>query len=169
MPLYFAYGSNMDLAQMAQRCPASRPLGPARLMRHRFVIMPEGWASVARAPRGEVWGLLWDLALKDVPALDRYESLHTGLYSKILQTVIAQPGGPRRALVYVGRPGEGGVPQTGYMEAILAAAGSLGLPQSYCASLERFLPEVSRKATHLRYNGKNVRGGTDGGVPARRP
>ena len=63
---------------MAVRCPASKPLGTARLMRHRLVIMREGWASVARAPQGAVWGVLWDLALRDVAALDRFESLHTG-------------------------------------------------------------------------------------------
>lgn len=173
MPLYFAYGSNMCLDQMARRCPASRPVGLARLMRHRFVVMPEGWASVARAPRGEVWGLVWELAHADVPALDRYESVGTGLYSKVVQNILASPGkggagGPRRALVYVGRPGEGGVPQPGYMEGILAAANSLGLPQAYCASLESFLPKASRKAPHLRYNENTVRGGTDGGFPARR-
>ena len=27
MPLYFAYGANMDVAAMAQRCPNSKPLG----------------------------------------------------------------------------------------------------------------------------------------------
>ena len=50
MPLYFAYGSNMDRAAMALRCPASKPLGLARLMRHRFFIMASGYASVARDP-----------------------------------------------------------------------------------------------------------------------
>ncbi|HEY6732614.1 MAG TPA: gamma-glutamylcyclotransferase, partial [Roseiarcus sp.] len=27
MPLYFAYGSNMDVAAMARRCPRSKALG----------------------------------------------------------------------------------------------------------------------------------------------
>ena len=45
MPLCFAYGSNMDRAAMAVRCPASTPLGTARLARHRFIVTREGYAS----------------------------------------------------------------------------------------------------------------------------
>ena len=29
--LYFAYGSNINLQQMEQRCPAARPVGPVIL------------------------------------------------------------------------------------------------------------------------------------------
>ena len=39
MPLYFAYGSNMDVAAMAQRCPRSKLLGVARLPRHKVFII----------------------------------------------------------------------------------------------------------------------------------
>ncbi|HEX8418365.1 MAG TPA: gamma-glutamylcyclotransferase, partial [Methylobacterium sp.] len=35
MPLYFAYGANMDAGAMALRCPASRLIGQGRLHRHR--------------------------------------------------------------------------------------------------------------------------------------
>ena len=47
---YFAYGSNMDQAAMLQRCPASKPLGIGRLMRHRFIIFEEGYASIGCQP-----------------------------------------------------------------------------------------------------------------------
>ena len=110
MPLYFAYGSNMDRVAMAARCPRSKPIGLARLPRHRFLITTDGYASVLRDPRRTVHGVLWDLALADVPALDRYESLHTGLYTKIVQPVVT-PAGPRRALVYVGRSAVPGKPK----------------------------------------------------------
>ncbi|GGK22839.1 gamma-glutamylcyclotransferase family protein [Salinarimonas ramus] len=142
MPLYFAYGSNMDRAQMAARCPSSRPIGPARLMRHRIVIMREGWANVARAPRGAVWGVLWDLALRDVAALDRYESVHTGLYSKVVQPVVTEAGA-RRAIVYVGRAGEGGTPPPGYLEAVVAAAEAAALPPAWIATLRALHPDVA--------------------------
>ncbi|MDY0002073.1 MAG: gamma-glutamylcyclotransferase family protein [Polyangia bacterium] len=29
--LYFAYGSNLDQAQMRRRCPTAAPIGPATL------------------------------------------------------------------------------------------------------------------------------------------
>lgn len=139
MPLCFAYGSNMDVDAMARRCPGSRPAGVARLAGHRPVIMPEGYASVVRDPRGMVWGLLWDLALADVPALDRYESVAAGLYEKVPQPVLTQAG-PRRALVYVGRSGGGGLPRPGYLEGVLEAGRAAGLPEAYLRSLAALGP-----------------------------
>ncbi|KAH7053098.1 hypothetical protein B0J12DRAFT_739227 [Macrophomina phaseolina] len=46
--LYFAYGSNLWLAQMAQRCPTSRYVGVARLRgrRWRWLINERGYANV---------------------------------------------------------------------------------------------------------------------------
>lgn len=143
MPLYFAYGSNMDRAAMAQRCPASRPVGLARLPRHRLVIMREGYASVLRDPRREVWGMLWDLALADVPALDRYEGVAGGLYAKVQQSVLSAAGA-RRALVYVGRNAGPGIPRPGYMEAVLDAARGAALPEPYLRELERLSPRVQK-------------------------
>jgi hypothetical protein len=138
MPLYFAYGSNMSLAPMKARCPASKPLGPARLMRHRFLVNADGYATVLRDPRRAVWGLLWDLALADVPALDRYESVHTNLYAKTVQPVLTESG-PRRALIYLARRHQPGEPRPGYMEEILASAREAGLPAAYLVELESWL------------------------------
>ncbi|SCY95360.1 gamma-glutamylcyclotransferase family protein [Microvirga guangxiensis] len=139
MPLYFAYGSNMDRTAMLQRCPASKPVGIARLMRHRFIIFDEGYATVTRDPQRNVWGMLWDLALADVPALDRYESLATGLYTKVVQPVVTEQG-PRRAVVYIGRNAKPGTPKPGYMEGVIEAAGHAGLPADYIKSLGMWLP-----------------------------
>jgi hypothetical protein len=139
MPLYFAYGSNIDEAAMAQRCPGSRPLGVARLPRHRFVITTDGYASIVRDLRADVHGLLWDLSLADVPALDRYENVSGGLYAKILQPVISAAG-PRRAIVYVGKTASGGRPRSDYLLPVIEAARRWQLPQAYIAELARFLP-----------------------------
>jgi gamma-glutamylcyclotransferase (GGCT)/AIG2-like uncharacterized protein YtfP len=146
MPLYFAYGLNLDRAAMARRCPRSRALGPARLARHRFFITADGYASVRRDPRGTVHGLLWELALGDIPALDRFESLSTGLYQKIVQPVLTATG-PRQALVYVGRSGQPGAPRPRYLEEVLAAARTLVLPPAYLAELEQWLPQAGRAPT----------------------
>ncbi|WP_407519863.1 gamma-glutamylcyclotransferase family protein [Methylobacterium oryzisoli] len=137
MPLYFAYGSNMDRAAMARRCPASRACGIGRLHRHRFVIMREGYASVVRDPAATVWGLVWDLALSDVPALDRYEGVAGGLYVKAQQPVVT-PEGVRRALVYLGRS-QGGTPRPGYLQGVIAAGREAGLPEAYLRGLSGLL------------------------------
>jgi gamma-glutamylcyclotransferase (GGCT)/AIG2-like uncharacterized protein YtfP len=138
VPLYFAYGSNMDVAAMARRCPASRPLGPARLARHRFAILQAGYATVERDPRSTVHGLLYDLALADVHALDRYEDIARGLYRKAVQPVLRKGAGPVGALVYVGVGPGGGEPRPGYMDGVIAAARTAGLPAAYIAFLETF-------------------------------
>jgi gamma-glutamylcyclotransferase (GGCT)/AIG2-like uncharacterized protein YtfP len=101
MPLYFAYGSNMSVEAMARRCPRSNPLGLARLERHRLPVMREGWLTAVRDARSTVHGVLWDIALSDVPALDRYEGVQRGLYAKVSQPVVAE-GGANRALAYFG-------------------------------------------------------------------
>lgn len=137
MPLYFAYGLNMDPAGMAQRCPRSTALGLARLPRHRFIVTTDGYASVIRDPREEVHGVLWDCALGDIRTLDKFEDLASGLYVKISQPVIV-PGGAKRALVYIGRSGDPGRPKPGYIETVVAAARHWGLPAGYVAGLERF-------------------------------
>lgn len=137
MPLYFAYGANMDVADMARRAPGSKPLGLARLPRHRFVIAACGYASVIRDPRAEVHGMLWDLALSDLRPLDRFEEVDRGLYVKINQPVISA-GGPKRALIYVATAADPGLPRTGYLEAVLKAAEAIGLPAPYRADLARW-------------------------------
>ncbi|RBP15740.1 gamma-glutamyl AIG2-like cyclotransferase [Roseiarcus fermentans] len=135
MPLVFAYGSNMDTTAMARRCPRSTPVGLARLERHRLAIMREGWLTVVRAPRGAVHGLLWDLALADLSALDRYEGLHAGLYAKVVQPVVTGAGA-KRAIVYVGADAGPGVAKSDYLAAVLAAARAAGLPAEGVAALE---------------------------------
>lgn len=138
MPLYFAYGLNMDPVGMARRCPHSRALGPARLPRHRFIVTRDGYASVIRDPREEVHGVLWDCSLADIRVLDKFEDIASGLYVKINQPVIV-PGGAKRALIYIGRTGDPGRPKPGYMETVIAGAKHFALPETYVAGLNRFL------------------------------
>ena len=145
MPLYFAYGANMSLEAMAGRCPRSKPLGLARLARHRLAVMREGYLTAMRDPRGAVHGVLWDLALADIPALDRYEGLPQGLYAKVAQPVIG-PTGPRRALVYFGANAGPGTARLNYLADIIAAARAWPLPADAIATLEALLQSAAAQA-----------------------
>ena len=138
MPLYFAYGLNMDVAGMAQRRPRSKPLGLARLPRHRLIVNTDGYASVIRDPRESVHGVLWDCTLGDIRTLDKFEDLASGLYVKISQPVIVE-GGAKRALIYIGRSGSVGKPRPGYLEQVVAAAKDWALPETYIAGMTQFL------------------------------
>ncbi|MBV9288764.1 MAG: gamma-glutamylcyclotransferase [Hyphomicrobiales bacterium] len=135
MPLYFAYGANMNREAMARRCPRSKALGLARLASHRLAVMREGYLTAIRDPRGTVHGALWDLALTDVPALDRYEGLPQGLYAKAAKPVMG-PSGPRRALVYFGANVGPGTARLDYLAEIIAAARAWSLPEDAIAALE---------------------------------
>jgi gamma-glutamylcyclotransferase (GGCT)/AIG2-like uncharacterized protein YtfP len=127
----------MDIAAMALRCPRSKPLGAARLMRHRLVAMREGWLSVARDAGATVHGVLWDVALSDVAALDRFEGVRQGLYVKLQQAVVTDAG-PKRALLYVGANAGPGVVRADYLAAVIAAARHWRLPPEALASLTAF-------------------------------
>jgi hypothetical protein len=143
MPLYFAYGSNMNRGAMARRCPHSKALGLARLERHRLAVMREGWLTAVRDPRSVVHGVLWDLALSDEAALDRYEGAPQGLYAKLIQPVVAERA-PKQAIVYFGANAGPGAPRPAYLAEVLAAARSWRLPAGGVEALERIARGASR-------------------------
>ncbi len=137
--LNFAYGSNMSLEPMRQRCPGARVLGLATLPQHRFVIMANGYASVVPNPSREVHGILWRINPRDLAALDAYEDVAGGLYSREMLPVISN-GRPMVALVYVGAERREGAPRAGYMESVVQAARENGLPGDYIEGLARLVP-----------------------------
>ena len=121
---------------MGRRCPRSKALGLARLERHRLAVTREGWLTAVRASSSAVHGVLWDLALSDIAALDRYEGLAQGLYAKLTQPVIAGRG-PKQAIVYFGANAGPGAVRPDYIAEVLAAARSWPLPGKGVEALER--------------------------------
>jgi AIG2-like family len=126
----------MDAGAMGRRWPRSKALGLARLERHRLAVMREGWLTALRASSSAVHGVLWDLALSDIAALDRYEGLARGLYAKLTQPVIAGRG-PKQAIVYFGANAGPGAVRPDYIAEVLAAARSWPLPAAGLEALER--------------------------------
>ena len=70
--LYFAYGSNLDLEQMAQRCPDALLVGPVTLQNYELQFRGSGFATVAPKKDCVVHGLLWKLTPSCEQSLDRY-------------------------------------------------------------------------------------------------
>jgi hypothetical protein len=137
---YFAYGSNMSLTQMADRCPAARMVDGAVLADHRFIIAVRGYANVVPAPGDAVFGILWDLTPSDEASLDGYEGVRPGLYTKAECEVLTTGGKTVRALVYLAAESGTGPPQPGYLEGIVGAARLHGLPADYVTQLEGWFP-----------------------------
>jgi len=106
--IYLAYGSNMNLAQMAHRCPTARVLGSMELPGYRLLFRGGNGNAVATIEpyeHGRVPALLWEITPQDEAALDRYEGW-PHLYRKETLTIDFK-GRPVSAMVYImndGRP-----------------------------------------------------------------
>ncbi|KAL8375684.1 hypothetical protein RB595_007003 [Gaeumannomyces hyphopodioides] len=139
--LYFAYGSNLSLAQMARRCPGSRLLGTAVLPGFRWQINQRHYANVVEAPvaytsstspddqQGGVAGLLYELSgPRDEAALDRAEGVAIRCYEKKYHRVLFRDAHPLLA-----RRDVAGIIRQGGPAAVLAAAGSVPAEQGPAA------------------------------------
>lgn len=142
---YFAYGSNLDTAQMAHRCPAARCLGLAVLEGYRFMIMSRGYATIVPQAGALVHGLLWSLTPEDVASLDRYESVDKDHYRKQAVTVDATGLGAMPVLTYIARDTVPGRPSAGYLERIVGAAEVHGLPGEYIAELRSWFSSAAER------------------------
>jgi gamma-glutamylcyclotransferase (GGCT)/AIG2-like uncharacterized protein YtfP len=117
--LYFAYGSNLDGAQMRRRCPSARLVGAAILDGYRlgFAGQSAAWgggvATVVRDREGRVPGLVWALAAEDLDRLDRIEG-HLVTYARRRLLVELDHGARRRAHVYVKDAAEATLPTEAY-------------------------------------------------------
>lgn len=109
--LYFAYGSNLDEAQMRERCPSAER-GPRAVLRGyalTFGGFSHRWggavASVIRAQGAEVHGLLYAIDAEDIAALDRCEG-HPFAYERVERIVVDEESRRRRVHLYL-QPEEG--------------------------------------------------------------
>ncbi len=119
--LYAAYGSNLNLGQMARRCPTARVLGASVLKDHRLLFRGARWGSVATVEPcegGSVPVLVWEITPEDEKALDFYEGFPF-LYGK--KTIeLPLKGRAVMTMVYVMTPGRlQGQPGQNYYAAIL--------------------------------------------------
>ena len=138
---YFAYGSNMDWAQMQRRCPSAKFVCVARLPGYCFAIARHsrlrdcGTANIFPEPTGELWGIVYDVSDEDLVIMDGFEDG----YAREFIDVFALNDGklPLRSLVYIA-PKEDGVPlpNAQYKRHILDGARHWQLPASYIAILE---------------------------------
>lgn len=98
---YIAYGSNLNLEQMARRCPTARVVKASFLHNHRLMFRGKSTAAATvEEHRGnKVPVLIWQLQPSDEHNLDIYEGF-PHLYRK--ETLKVTVNGRRvRAMVYI--------------------------------------------------------------------
>jgi gamma-glutamylcyclotransferase len=103
---YFAYGSNLNRKQMAERCPGSKPLFPAIL--HNFKLIFTGWsrkwnggiASVKSAKGEKVLGGVYEISEANLRQLDKYEG-YPADYNHLKITIWTDDGDPVEVITYI--------------------------------------------------------------------
>ena len=96
--LYFAYGSNLNIAQMDNRCPLAQLVSRAVLEGYELAFRC-GVLTILPKESGRVEGLLWRVNAWDELTLDRYEG-YPHLYTKELLPVQTDSG-PQTVVAYV--------------------------------------------------------------------
>lgn len=134
MPLYFAYGSNLDAAQMERRCPGARLVGTAVLEHHRLTFAGRsgtwggGVATLARERNAVVYGAVYEITAEHLHNLDRAEGAPFAYERRRRELSLA--GERRRPWCYIKPSAVPAAPSRDYLARITAGYRSLGLPLS---------------------------------------
>lgn len=126
--LYIAYGSNMDVGQMAWRCPEAKLVGTGMVRGYRLLFKGSktgSYATIEKEQSSKVPVLVWKITQEDEANLDRYEGYPTFYYKKDVVTSIA--GKEIKCMVYImheERPF--GMPSHMYYDNIRQAYGRFG-------------------------------------------
>ena len=100
--LYIAYGSNMDMGQMAYRCPEAKLIGTANVADYRLLFKGSqtgAYATIEPAEGYTVPVLVWEITEGDEQSLDRYEGFPTFYYKENLTVLINDK--QEQAMVYI--------------------------------------------------------------------
>ena len=140
--LYFAYGSNLNMSRMKERCPESHAFSLARVNYMRFIINDLGVATIVNDFTGTVFGALWEISAVDEENLDHYEGVKYGLYEKRFFEAICLNGNSFEALVYIATNDKSGRPRKNYLNTILTGINDFGGHSSWKEEVEawRFGP-----------------------------
>ncbi len=147
LPLYFAYGSNLEPRQMELRCPGHRMLCRAILHDHalRFHGSDRVWggavATIEHTPGAMVHGVVFELTAAEFAVLDRYEGSlgpdHPDtLYDRVQLPVELEHGESVEVFTYIMRPHPPGRPSRAYRWAILVGMRHYSLPVTAITALE---------------------------------
>ena len=127
--LYFAYGSNLNIKQMKQRCPDSVGISPAVLSGWKLV--ERTYADIEECPGECVNGALYEISENDLAELDHYE----GYYTRQEVMVTDNSGRYRKAWVYgeCGKRRDHGSYSERYRKVCSDGAEYWGIPNAFAA------------------------------------
>jgi hypothetical protein len=118
-----AYGSNLHIAQMRERCPDAIRVCSGWLDDFRLVFRTV--ADVEPCPGSRVPIGLWLVSAADERALDRYEGVRSGVYERVFLPV-RTANGIEEALIYRMLSTGYAAPPRSYLERILSGYAAWG-------------------------------------------
>lgn len=142
MPLYAAYGTNLDPVRMSERCPHSplRTTGWLTGWRLTFGGEEHGWdgalSTIVEDPLEQVFVAVYDVSEDDEDQLDAWEAADSGLYLKT-RVRVSTLVGELVTWTYVLAAYEGGLPSASYLGVLADAAEAADAPADYVAALRR--------------------------------
>ncbi|MGL5254233.1 MAG: gamma-glutamylcyclotransferase family protein [Brevinema sp.] len=129
---YIAYGSNLHIGQMKNRCPTAKIAGTGILKDFELIFRGNPYSAVATIqPKegGEVPVAIWEIGKKDEKNLDTYEGYPTFYGKEDLAGVIGNE--KENMMVYIMQKGfEAGVPSNRYYNTIKEGYLSFGFDLS---------------------------------------
>lgn len=137
---YFAFGSNMQEAQMLDRCPSARRIDVGVLLDHMLVFnrrgsyRPGGVASVEGVRGERVYGVIYSLNPLDLEELDRRED--PSAYRRTTEIIKALDGKEYACHVYKALPEGTFRPDAEYLSELVTAAEENQLPTKYIERLK---------------------------------
>jgi len=123
--LYFGYGINTNLYEMAYRCPRAQSLGHARLLNSAFRFATH--ADVVVVPDCYVDGVLWSITEECLQKLDALEGFPH--YYNRIEMAVEHDGEIKDAIVYFMNPGVAdGLPHQSYFDLLIEGYTQHGVP-----------------------------------------
>lgn len=125
--LYIAYGSNINLEQMAYRCPHSKVVGTSEIKGYELEF--RGVATIVPKENTSVPVLIWELDERDLPILNRYEGYPS--FYRQEKMPFEMNGKTYKGMAYLMNRGTISPPNPQYYNTILQGYQENGLDESY--------------------------------------
>lgn len=100
---YLAYGSNLNIGQMAHRCPDAKIVGTAVIKDYRLLFKGSRTGSYLTIEKAEGYTVpvaVWKVSDADIRSLDRYEG-YPSFYYKRTMILPCSDGKRHRCFVYI--------------------------------------------------------------------
>lgn len=139
---YFSFGSNMDRGQMKERTPNAEHVGTGYVEGYDIVFNRKGSyrlggvSSIVPCEGVNAYGVVWSISDGELSELDRIED--PSAYERVTKRVTLTNRETIDCQVYVSFPQEDIAADQEYLEIIISAAQSAGLPNHWIERIKQY-------------------------------